>query len=246
VKKLVFFIMMVAVTFIFAEVKIVLKSGEVIKVDVDPSQIAQIVFVPQQNYILYEKTFNNLGDWKIGGRQEGVNKWEITNFKGEPCLHIHHEEFSEIIVYKWIKIPEGLSGKDIKVEIEMMGSARSEADSYSSFFSLAAVNIITNEQISVLDKWGNPSKGRIYWIRAGWVTSSYHKKHFLNGNYTEVRKFIELSPVHAINKFVFTIPAKYTSNASYLFVEFMAYGSGWPYDLKADLWVNHIKVYVSQ
>jgi len=58
-RKFVFLLILIAAVFTFAEVKIVLKSGEVIKVDVDPSQIAQIIFVPKQSHLIFSENFDS-------------------------------------------------------------------------------------------------------------------------------------------------------------------------------------------
>ena len=196
--------------------------------------------------LLYEKAFSSIDGWEIGGRQEGVNKWEITEFNGETCLHLHHEEFSEIAVYKWIEIPESVRGKNLYVEVNFVGQVGSSADDKSAFFSMASLDIIANEYLSELSEWGAPSEGRIYWYRAAWVTSSYMKDHFIGGTYPEVRKLEELQNSSELKTYTFIIPGEYSAKAGYLFIRFMAYGSGWPYDLEADLWVRYVKVYATE
>ncbi len=89
---LVFLTTLVFVITALAGVRIILKSGRVIEVDVDPSQIAQIVFVPER------VVYGNIYYYWIQDREK---VWIKGDWMGEKVLYVYYGVVDGNPRYRW-------------------------------------------------------------------------------------------------------------------------------------------------
>jgi hypothetical protein len=191
---------------------------------------------------LLNDTFNALSGWTIDGREQGVNSYEFVSINNKPWLHLHHEEFTEISIYKLLKVPENAMGKKIYIEATLMGKVSSTAGSKSDFYASAGLDcVVLKEKPNILPP--KEKSNTIQQFSKSWSTSTYPFTYVKN-NYTNITAVPIQASQMVPTKVQLEIDEKITKNAKYIYISFGAYGSGWPYDLKADLWINSIKITV--
>ena len=171
----------------------------------------------------------DLENWKILGRQQGSEIAEVILKNGSNQAHLNHKNFTEITLERVFAY-----SPDLLFEFDMDAEVYSEASNTSDFYSLAAVRFyfINNDE-----------NGELGWVQYSMASSSFHSK------------FYQSDPKRSVNEISTQGPVQYTFSVSELIEQiqithsvdsiklmFFTYGSGWPYNLEADLWIDNIVI----
>ncbi|MDN5204525.1 hypothetical protein QQ008_24245 [Fulvivirgaceae bacterium BMA10] len=181
--------------------------------------------------IIFKDDFEqgNLDAWQIGGRQLGRNSAEVISRNGSNQAHISHESFTEITLERVFGYSQNLL-----FEFDMETAVHSEASSTSDFYSLAGVSFhfLNNTQTEELG-----------WVEYTRATSSFPKTTYKNDETKIVNEISSEGPVNyqiSMNQLLEQVQLEYPVDSIRL--KFRVYGSGWPFNLNADLWVDNVVV----
>lgn len=176
---------------------------------------------------------SNYGIFEVAGRQQGVNSIDFFDYEGGLAVHLHHEDFTEIRLQKMAYVNDLT---DLHVEADLKLFATSTAGPTSDFYAIAAVGISFYDSS---DSWlGN--------VSYGYSTSTYPVNAHPDDYYLELTTNTDWHHVNLDIESMMSNASTLYSNREqicHVYFDFVAYASGWPYNMQADLWIDNINIH---
>jgi hypothetical protein len=172
----------------------------------------------------------NLDNWKIGGRQLGVDYSEIIFRNSSNQAHIHHEGFSEITIEKTV-----CYNPELVFQFDMETYYQSEGPDTGNYYALAGVCF------HLIDTADNLN-GFVAYVSS---SSSYYydnnnalPERNVNVVSPGIQNHFDLSYSDLINQI--TALGEIDS----IKIQFITYASGVSYNMYADLWLDNVAIYM--